>query len=119
MKNNTIYIIEGISRTKGGHHTEFVGAAQTREQAFKVCLQQSKREIFETFTLTQYNIVTNNYVGSSETVFPCQEYTNDGHLTPESKRVDEKCLQGAWGPYCSECRKAFNLSLSQTLKLPK
>lgn len=51
MKNNTIYIIEGISRTKGGHPPEFVGAAQTREQAFKVCLQQSKRELFRTLLL--------------------------------------------------------------------
>jgi hypothetical protein len=114
-KKNIIYIIEGTTRVRGGHNQEFLGAALDREQAFKVCRDQSKRELFETFTLTQYNLTTNQPVGSGETVWPYQEYTDDGHLTPVSKRVDGQCLQGMWGPYCAECRKIFSLELSKKL----
>lgn len=115
MKKEIIYIVEGVTRTKGGTNTEFVGAALDKEQAFKICLDQSKRQLFETFNVCQYNLKTNTHVGASEIVFPYQEYSADGHLAPAYKRVDGKCPQGFWGPYCHPCRKAFNDELNKKL----
>ena len=116
MKKDIIYIIEGVCRTKGGDTTEFVGAALDKEQAFSVCLDQSKRELFETFKICQYNLKTNKHVGSLETVYPYQEYSADGHLAPESQRVNGKCPQGAWGPYCGPCRQTFFSELDRLKK---
>lgn len=123
MKNNIILIIEGSTKTKSGSSKEFVGAASTREQAFKVCQEQSKRELFEFFQISKYNLFNNTYIGSSEHIVPYQEYTDDGHLTPFSKRVNGKCLTGLWGPYCGECQKTFGQELNKSIKnlssLPK
>lgn len=116
MKKETIYIVEGVYRTKGGDNAEFIGAAIDKKQAFEICLDHSKRELFETFKLCLYNLKTNKYVGSSEIVYPYQEYSADGHLAPINKRVNGKCPQGFWGPYCGPCRQNFFSELDTKIR---
>lgn len=111
--DSIVLIIEGIAKVRGGTTKSFLGAAVNRQQVFQVCQDQSKREMFESFQISRYNILTNTYVGASETIYPYQEYTEDCHLVPEAKRTNGYCPQGLWGPFCFECRKKQSQELSQ------